>query len=48
MSAEKITLIEARDVYTQDADCCQSGEIGQQLEVFTQDGGGGAFFDDMG
>lgn len=36
-------LVERKHVYEQKNDCCDRGEYGQFLEVFTQDGGGGPY-----
>lgn len=37
------TRYSTRDTYTQDSDCCDPDQLGQQLIVRTHDGGGGWF-----
>ena len=39
---DKPKLVETKDEWYQENDCCDSG-CGQVLEVWTQDGGGGNF-----
>ena len=43
MIPKEITIEEMRIVYAQESDSCDPGDPGQQLEIFSQDAGGGKF-----
>lgn len=43
MSDPKIKMVETKDSWMQDNDCCDSDDCGQYLNVSTEDGGGGPF-----
>lgn len=38
-----VTLASAAETWLQDSDSCESSDIGQSIEVFTEDAGGGAY-----
>jgi len=39
----KAEIEEVKVTYTQESDSCQSSDLGQQLEVFTEDAGNGKY-----
>lgn len=43
MDIKGVELFDAKFTFTQESDTCDSGDFGQSLTVFTEDGGGGSY-----